>query len=159
MTVPRHLGHSVEHRLTERGYIYLASTPRLSFIRGLLVLAGTEPRQGHGSPAEEPWHNGLVHCNLPFYFGLEIDLENSRVIAHCSARFLSGAVGLVLSCRWLCWGYQATVSSGQCLTHSHDGRLSIALKDKSVLGPARVAPGLKLLVHIFHQPTLVTFSS
>ena len=90
---------------------------------------------------------------------LEIDLENSCVIPHGLASLFGRAIGLVLA-RWrLLWGYQASVAPRQGLAHGHNGRLPIALQDESVLPTSGVAPGLKLLVHILHQPTGITISS
>ena len=79
--------------------------------------------------------------------------------AHGLPSFLSCADGLVLACWRLLWGDQASVASRQGLAHGNDGRLPIALEDTSVLTTSWVAPGPKLLVHFFHRPTFVTFSS
>ena len=75
MPAPCHFGHSVEHRLSEWDYIYLAFAPCLSLVWGFLVPVRTEPRQGHGSPTEKPWHDGLIRGNLPLNLRLEIDLQ------------------------------------------------------------------------------------
>ena len=70
-----------------------------------------------------------------FRWGIYSKQQNTRMIAHCLPSFLGHAVGLVLTCWWLLWSDQATVASGQCLTHSHDGRFSITLKNDGILGP------------------------
>ena len=61
------------------------------------------------------------------------------MIAHGSPSLFGDTVGLVLSC-WLLWSDQTTMASGQGLPHSHDSKFTVALENKSVLGPTKVAP-------------------
>ena len=72
-----------------------------------------------------------------------------------SPGLLRCSIGLMLAHWGLLRGDHPAMASGQGLTDSDNGRFAVALKYKGVSCPTWMAPGLKLLVHVPHQPAVV----
>ena len=78
------------------------------------------------------------------------------MIPHRLPGLFGRSVGLVLSGWGLFRCDSPPVASSQRLPNRNDSRFAVTLQYECVARSAGVTPGLEFLVHVLHQPTVVS---